>query len=341
MTNLFTKLCNLFRIHHLPLHRDHRFLRHLALVGLAVSVAACGSSVNSASKKPPTSVSFAVSTDVLAQAVVAQHNGNFKAYSIIPNITNYSTGVGALQAVLTGRADIGAALGYPTLSYMKSHQLVILASDMRPSPGFYSLAVRGPITIPGGLAGKTFGLETGTDQIYATSTYLHAYGLGLSKVKTINFPDLYGIVAALRSAQVDAALVYPPGVTEAAAIPGVKIYPATASGVEPAFIVTTKAYLKANTPVIVRVLTALRSANTWMLANMSAASNLVASFAGAPPNSLLSSMKKENYTVSWRSSDLAAFNNIATFLIKNHVLSNRPVAAQDIALGPINQATKG
>jgi len=310
--------------------------------GFGLLVAACGAAPSSTVHKAPSSVSFAVSEDLFGQAIIAQQKGYFKAHGISATVTNYATGVSTLEAALTGRADFAAALAFPAITYLKSHQLVIVAADMHPAPGFYSLAVHGPINFPQGLAGATFGLETGTDQIYQTSAYLQHYGLSLSKVKTVQFSDLFGMVAALRAGDISAALVYEQGIPESKAIPGVTIYPdELTAGVEPAYIVTTRSFLSKNSAVVVSALTALKEANTWMLANMKTASQIVGTFAGAPPAVLYPSMKGEDYTVSWSSSDLSSFNAIAKVLVTQHLVTVAPNPSQDLALGPITKVDKG
>ena len=313
----------------------------LLLALLGVLLAACGSPAPKPTAVQPANVSFAVSEDLFGQAIVAEQKGYFAAHKITATVTNYSTGVGTLEAALTGRADFAAALAFPTLTYLKSHQLVIVSADMHPAPGFYSLAVRRPITYPGGLKNATFGLETGTDQVYQTSALLKNFGLSLTKVKTVQFSDLFGIVSALRAGDINAALVYETGIPESRAIPGVTIYPDTLkTGIEPAYIVVSRAFLSHHESVVVRCLQALREANSWMLANMKAASVLVGKYVGAPPSVLYPDMKGENYTVSWSSSDLSSFESIAKVLLEEHLTTTIPTPAGNIDTVPITAATK-
>lgn len=311
------------------------------LAVLASALAACGAAAPSPKAPAPAQVSFAVSEDLFGQAIVAQQRGYFRKNAIAPSVTNYATGVATLEATLTGRSDFAAALAFPTLTYLKSHQLVIVAADMHPVPGFYSLAVRAPITYPSGLKNATFGLETGTDQVYQTSALLKHFGLSLSKVKTVQFSDLFGIVSALRAGDISAALVYETGISQSKSIPGVTVYPDTLSaGIEPAYIVVSRAYLSSHEPIVVRALRALREANSWMLANMKAASVIVGKYVGAPASVLYPDMKDERYTVSWSTSDAASFKSIARVLLEEHLTSTLPTVAENIDTSPIAAASR-
>ena len=325
--------------------RTRALLPAVLLAAAGLLLAACGSSTpapKAAAPAPsPAHVTLAVSEDLFGQAIVADKRGYFAAHQVVPTVTNYATGVATLEAALTGRADFAAALAFPTLNYQKSHQLVILAADMHPAPGFYSLAVRRPITYPGGLKNATFGLETATDQVYQTDALLKNYGLSLSKVKTVSFSDQFGMVSALRAGAISAALVYETGIPESKAIPGVTIYPdKLATGIEPAYIVTTHAYASSHRAVVVRVLQALREANSWMLGNMTAASVLVGKYVGAPAKVLYPAMEAEDYTVSWSASDLASFESIAKVLQQEHLTTTAPSASANIDTSYITTASK-
>ena len=314
----------------------------LALVGVfALLVSACGTSTSAPAKSHPAPATFAVSEDLFGQAIVANARGYFAGHGIKATVTNYSTGVATLEAALTGRADFAAALAFPTLTYLKSHALVIVAADMHPAPGFYSLALRSNIAYPHQLDKATWGLETGTDQVYQTSALLKAYGFSFSKAKTVSFSDQFGEISALRAGEISAALVYEQGIAQAKAIPGVSIYPdELKSAIEPAYIVVSRNYLAHNEGVVVRALQALREANAWMLPNMQQAAKIVGKFVGAPPSSLYSSMKGEDYTVSWSSSDLSAFKSISKVLLEQHLTNTLPSTATNINTAAIDAATK-
>lgn len=314
----------------------------LALLGaLGLLLAACGAATSTPARAHPAPVTFAVSEDLFGQAIVAKTKGYFAQHGIAPTVTNYSTGVATLEAALTGRADFAAALAFPTLTYLKSHQLVIVAADMHPAPGFYSLAVLSSIAFPNKLNAATFGLETGTDQVYQTSALLKTYGFSLSQVKTVQFSDQFGMISALRAGDISAALVYEQGITEAKAIPGVSIYPdKLKAGIEPAYIVVTRTYLAHNQRVVVEALQALREANAWMLANMQSAAQVVGKFVGAPASALYPSMKGESYTVSWSSSDLSSFTAISRVLVEQHLTTSVPSAATNINTTAIDAAMR-
>jgi ABC-type nitrate/sulfonate/bicarbonate transport system substrate-binding protein len=320
--------------------------RFAAKLGAAVAAAlACGVLASSASgavasRHGMATVRFAVSTNVLAQAVVAEHLGYFKKYGINAKLQNYATGVDGLTAVLTGQADISAAFGFPVLGHLSSNGLGVIGTDMRPTPGFYQLAIKAPLTAASQLAGKRVGIITGTDEVYSTYQLLKSDGVNPSSVTFVGFPDLFGAVAALQAGQIDATLVYPPGSTQAAAIPGVKLVSATETGIEPCYIVASRRILTNSRKVVAEAMEALIQANTWMVKHLQAASNLVADFVQAPKDSLYKSMTVENYTVGWKGQDATSFTTIANFLAGQHYVQSAPILVNYLDLVPLRLATR-
>ncbi|MDA8291473.1 MAG: ABC transporter substrate-binding protein [Actinomycetota bacterium] len=281
---------------------------------------------------------IAISTNVNAQAVVAQDLGYFTKFGIKASLQNYATGVDGLTAVLTGQADIGGALAFPTLNRLSSNGLGIVATSMRPKPGFYQLALRAPLSSASQLAGKRVGIIAGTDEVYATYELLRHFGVDPSRVDFVDFPDLYGAVAALQGGQVDATLVYPPGVTQAAAISGVHVVPAPQTGIEPAFIVASRSMLTNHRKIVAEAMAAMIDANRWMAKHMRAAAALLGKFVQAPASALLQSMLAENYTVSWQPRDAVSFNTIANFLVSQKLAPAPPALRNYLDLNPLRSA---
>lgn len=318
-----------------------RIVAGAALAAMLTGAAlATPSSASQTRRTAPFPLSIAVSTNVNAQAVVAQHLGYFAKVGLKVSLQNYATGVDDLTAVLTGQAGIGGGLAFPILNRLSSNGMGIIATSMRPKPGFYQLALRSPLTSASQLAGKKVGIITGTDEVYATYELLKHVGVNPASVNFVDFPDLYGAVAALQSGQIDATLVYPPGVTQAAKISGVHIVPATETGIEPAYMVASKQLLTNRPKVVTRALQAMIEANRWMLKHMHAAADILGRFVQAPGSTLYQSMTVEDYTVSWQPSDAISFNTIANFLVSQHLAQSPPALRNYLDINPLKSAER-
>ncbi|MHB8294875.1 MAG: ABC transporter substrate-binding protein [Acidimicrobiales bacterium] len=310
----------------------------------ALLLAGCGTStsVKPASSNAAVPVNFAVSGDLGAQALIAQNLHYFTSRHLIVHTQNYSLGTGTLDAVLTGRADFGAGIAFAAMTRIASGQLAVVATIMRPSPGFYGLAVRKNITSPAKLQGQSIGIVNGTDQQYATIRYLEANKVPLSSVQLVNFPDLFGLVAALHTGQINAAWVWSTGIAQALKIPTVTILTHNNAGsLEPGYLVVSRAFLAKHYSTVKAVLAALVQANTWMTRNMRQASGIVAKDISAPQTVTYQEMKLENYTVGWNASDASQFRAVAKFMLQFKIIKSTPSITSDVVLGPLRSVAPG
>ncbi len=319
-----------------PLSR--KFLRTFGVL-ITLVLAGCGSVSprGTASAGASVPITFATSGDLGAQGIIAEHLGYFKQNHLVVKLQNYSLGTDTLDAILTGQANFGCAIDFAAMTMMRSNQLRVVATIMRPSPGFYGLAVRGGISTPQGLVGKKIGIVKGTDQQYATIRYLEVNHVPLSSVHVVAFPDLYGLVAGLHTGQIDAAWVWSTGVNQAKSIPGVKILTRNNAGsLEPGYLLASKSFLNNHSAEVRNFLAALVKANHWMLSHLRQSSTIVAKEIGAPPAPTYQEMALENYTVSWNQSDASQFRAVASFMHHFGILKTTPSLHQDVILKPLS-----
>lgn len=299
--------------------RRRRLLVLLALgavLGLLVSAAQARTVRRSSAMASPQTVRITVDSFTLgSQAWVAQDRGYFQKFGINPQIQVYSTGADGLDALLTGQADMGFALDFASLTRMVTDQLRIVGANMEPLPGFHQLAVKAGIQGPSDLIGKTMAIAPGTSQQYMTIRYLQVNHVPLSKVKIVQLSSVFDIVSALRSGSIDAAFVWGIGVQQAKSIPGVSILAsdAAAHAHSVGYVVVRKDFLAKHFDAVVNVLKSVALSTSWIRNNMSAAAQIISSHANAPVDTVLASLKTQNFQLRLTSSELDSLRSVAGF----------------------------
>jgi len=292
----------------------------------------------------PAKVTIGVDSFVLgAQAWVAQDLGLFKKYGINANIRTFSTGVGTLDAVLTGQTDIGFGIDFAVLTRMSSKHLRVISECMNPDPGFHKLAVWSGITGAKDLAGKSMGVAQGTAQQYVTYKYLEVNGIPASSVKLENMGDLFNIISALRSHRIDAAWVWGNGVDQAKAINGVSILTndSAAKVNYVGYIVSSPGFAQDHTDTAANLLKALSDATDWMNNNMQQAADIVAKNIHAKPDAVLAAMKGENYVIELKRANLDSMSELGNFMVQHGIIKEKLNPLDYVDSAPLKKALPG
>ncbi|MGK9214148.1 ABC transporter substrate-binding protein [Neorhizobium petrolearium] len=293
------------------MHSRREFSKLLALstalvAGLAVSQAAAQSPV------PVRLGADAYTTG--AQIWVAKDKGYFKEEGIDPQVSIYATGIESLDAVLTGRTDIGVGLDFPTALRMQSRQLTILASIFKSNPGWHKLAVSDKIKGPQDLAGKTYGIASGTAQHLVTVKYLENHGVSADKVTLTPFSSLIEIVASLKAGRLDGAFVWADG-TKQATDSGYKILAddSEAKLNQRAYINANTAFAKAHPDAVVNALKAIEKATVFINEHKEEAAAIIASNTKAPKDTTYNLLKLNDFQLELTDDDRTSFKTIADF----------------------------
>lgn len=287
----------------------------LAVAALCIGLADAGATSTSPRASAQT-VRIAVDSFTLgSQAWVAQERGYFQRFGLNPQIQTYSTGVDGLDAVLTGQADMGIAIDFAALTRMATDQLRIVATALKPSPGFHQLAVRGDVRAASDLAGKTMAIATGTAQQYVTLKYLMRMRVPVIRVKLVTLPSAFDMVSALRSGSISAAFVWGPAVAQAQNAPGVSILTSDA-GARASFVgylVVKKEFLASDRRAVENTLRALSLATSYIRNNMSDSAQIISKYNRAPSETVLTSLRSQNFVVQLKTSDLDELRSKAGF----------------------------
>jgi len=250
-----------------------------------------------------------------SQIWVAKEKGFFEAHGIDAKISTYATGIEALDATLTGNADVGVGLDFPTALRMQSRQLTLLASIFKSNPGWHKLAVSKAIQGDADLKGKSFGIATGTAQHLVTIKYLEQKGLQPSDYTLVPFSSLVEIVASLKAGRLDAAFVWADGVKMATDTGEFRILTddSEAKLNQSAYVSANTAFAKNNRAAVVQMLKAMNDATEFLKTNPEEAAEMIAKNTKAPKEAVLNLLKLNTFHLDLTDDERAGFADIAEF----------------------------
>jgi len=249
------------------------------------------------------------------QTWVAKDQGLFEKYGVDAQVTMFATGIESLDAVLTGRTDIGVGLDFPTTLRMQSRQLTVLAAVFASTPGWHKLAVSDQIKTPQDMVGKKFGIATGTAQNLVTVKYLENQGISADQVELVPFESLLEIVASLKARRLDAAFVWADGVKQATETSGFSILTDDSEAAlnQSGYVSANTGFATNNREAVVGVLKALEEATAFIEANPQQAAEIVASNTKAPVDSTLNLINMTDFKLQLTEAERTSFATIAEF----------------------------
>jgi len=265
-----------------------------------------------------------------AQMRVAQAEGLFDDYGIDAEVLTFSYGVDTVDAILTGQTDFGVCMDFAMLTRLVTEQLVILATIIEPAPGWHKLAVRAEIQGPQDLIGKKLGVAAGTLQEYVTYKYLEVNNIPKDAVKYVKFTSLYDIVAALGTGDIDGAWVWAQGVEKALEFGGIHILcdDSAAGHRSYGFLVASIDFVRSNPELTIRIMRAFRDVTTWILENMEDAARIVAEQVGAPEDTVLTEMQRENYCFKLTTAHVDHLNSLLSWMYEAGII-DKQLKAED------------
>lgn len=253
-----------------------------------------------------------------SQMWVAKDKGFFEAHGIDAEISVYATGIEALDSTLTGNADIGVGLDFPTALRMQSHQLTILAAIFASKPGWHKLVVSDAIKSDADLKGKRFGIATGTAQHLVTIKYLEGKGLAPADYTLVPFASLVEIVASLKAGRLDGAFVWADGVQKSTDSPGFRIMTddSEAHLRQSAYVCANTGFAKENRETVVKMLKAMNDATLFISENQQEAAAIIAKNTKAPVDSVAKLLKLNTFLLDLTDEERDGFAVIADFASK-------------------------
>ena len=169
--------------------------------------------VNPAPKPPQSQNQLIIasgSPEFSALTLVAKEKGYFSKHGLNVTITDYPSGVVAMDELLAGRADFAYAAEFVGVSTsFRSPDLRIIGSTAKSD--VISLVVRNDrgITKPSDLKGKTIAVPKGTAPEFYLGRYLTLNGMDIRDV-TVKYLAPADLVKSVVSGDSDAAIIWEP-----------------------------------------------------------------------------------------------------------------------------------
>lgn len=228
---------------------------------------------------------------ISGMAIVAKQKGFFEKHGLAVSASNFTSGLKALESVLSAGADIATTAEAPTTAAAMAKQKIAFLGRMEYSDLKTLTGAAAKIVSLQSLKGKRIGYTAGTGSEVYTVTMLKRAGLAKGDVTLVNLRP-QDMAPALASGSIDAMNTWEPHIANAKKALASKVSQLDTKGLyaETFNIVTTQAYLAANSKAVTAFLRALIDAEQWMKANRSDAIAVVADAVG---------MKREDLAPLW------------------------------------------
>lgn len=193
------------------------FITVLACVSLSAGIAW-------GQAKTPATVVIATGLDPsFAHYVVSVKKGFFEKQGIRAELKAHDDGNVALDALLTGNADIGGTSELGGLARIgRGGKLFVVGSGIQ-SDDFFGVVGKNSIQVPKDFEGKTIGVARASGGHYFLAKYARRHGLDLNRM-TIKYLQAPESVAALSRGDVDAFFFWEPWLSRgAAAVPNTRV----------------------------------------------------------------------------------------------------------------------
>lgn len=270
---------------------------------------------------------------------IAKEKGFFEEVGIDSKVLTFSYGVDTVNAILTGETHIGVSMDFAMLTRLTTHKLRILATMIEPEPGWHKLATSKEIENAQDLAGKRMGVASGTLQEFVTYKHLQTKGVPKEKVEFKSFTSLYEIVAALGKKQVDAAWVWAQGVEKAKEFNHVHIlYDDSEAGHRSyGFVVASKEFVEENPEIAMKFTQVMIKTTDWIKNNMEEAAKIISGQLGAPEDTVLQEMKRENYCYRFNQAHQDHLTTLLDWMYETEVIEEEIDITNHLALSPLRE----
>lgn len=261
-----------------------------------------------------------------AHYVVAVKKGFFDKQGIDAELRSFDDGNVALDALLTGAADIGGTseLG-GIVRIARGGKLYVTASGIQ-HPDFFGLVGKKTIQKPADLEGKTVGVPRGSGAHLFMAKYAAFHKIDMSKV-TVRFLQAPESVAALARGDIDAFFLWDPWLARAAtSVPDTHLI--ALSSQNNVFRLNTYVYLSQkladNKELAQKAMRALVEGGEWAMANREEASKLVGETYRLPPADALRIMAPIKWNIHYDSVFKDYLLDAADFAKKADIIKEVP-----------------
>lgn len=209
--------------------------------------------------------------------IVALKKGFFDKYNIQAEYKPFDDGNVALDAILTGSADLGSTSEFAgVVRYAKGGKIYLVATGAR-SKEQIGVAGKNTINSPKDFEGKKVGVVRASGGHYTFIRYVKRYNLDPNKIQMVSLPAPES-VAALRRGDIDAIFIWEPWITRAVKeVPNTKVI--ARSGDDNVYVLTVYTHfgqrLIDDKELGGNVLKAIAEASDWIKPNLDEAAQIL------------------------------------------------------------------
>lgn len=272
------------------------------------------------------------------QIWVAEDQGYFEDFGVDTTIIQFGSGIEALDAVLTGRADIAVGLDFPTAMRMQSGEVRLLSSVFYSQPGWHKLVVNNEIQSIEDLRGGTLAVIQGTAQHLVTERMLELNGIGADEVEIISLTSVLELVAAVRGGRADGSFLWADAVdrTIESGSHSILVDDSVANVNQYAYLSANDAFLQENEATLVAVLGALDQATDFIHNDVDAAAEIMGNYTSAPLELLKILIEGNNFHLRLGEEEREAFAVIGDFA--SEIVDGDITFDDAVAPGPLREA---
>jgi NitT/TauT family transport system substrate-binding protein len=189
------------------------------LVALLMVLLAAGVYLSNSRTPPPPQtaaleqVTIATNTEYVGTCpvIAARDRGYFANEGILAVVQSHSSGKSAMEAVLTGKANIGTVADIPIMFAGLNNQPVLVVATIFKAEKDHGIVARRDkgVNVPGSLKGKMIGVTLSTSGQFTLDAFLNRQKLRSDEVTMRNYkPE--DLPAALQKGEIDAAATWEP-----------------------------------------------------------------------------------------------------------------------------------
>ena len=206
--------------------------------------------------------------DVGALQWIAQDQGHYNQAGLAAELTGYTSGRDAMEALRAGTVDVATASEYvlATYSFGESDLRVLGSIAYYRNKGIVARRDRG-IAAPADLKGKRIAVTSPSGAEYTLNIFLALHGLSPAEVTLVNLPPPQ-LVEALAAGEVDAAITWQPHVAAIEAKLGAGGITFSGDGFDTyLLLVTRQDKLESGAGAMKKLMRALVQAEEWVQAH--------------------------------------------------------------------------
>jgi ABC-type nitrate/sulfonate/bicarbonate transport system substrate-binding protein len=250
---------------------------------------------------------------------VAQQGRLFEANGLDVAMSQYDTGLAALNALIEGKDDAAAGVSdyVVTTKVLAGDDLKAVACIDKVDFIFLVARKDRGIHAVHDLAGKKIGVLPSTAQEFYVSRFLDMNGVGMEKVTMVNPGTLSDGVGLIADGGIDALVTVDPYLGEARAALGENAVVWPAQGSQPVFllVVCRSQWIPGHEATVVKLLQSLRKAEERILWHPSDAKKTAQNMMGVSKDQVEAFWQRNEYSLSLERALLAAMEDEARWLI--------------------------